>query len=150
MFTLFESISPACRPPVRPPADPPIDLPTRRPASRPLACTPARPLASPTIHRPARSAMPTPIQSSDLTKSIPVNPSPTHRTDRLRGNGKPTPSLQPKIAYKYLPSPCGDVGICDTRVCVLFVPSRSDIVFNPIVSVITDKSRSAEDIDQYF
>ena len=35
-------------------------------------------------------------------------------------------------------------------VCVLFVSSRSGIVFNPIVSVITDKSRSAKDIDQYF
>ena len=31
-------------------------------------------------------------------------------------------------------------------VCVLFVSSRSDIVFNPIVSVITDQSQSAKDI----
>ena len=35
-------------------------------------------------------------------------------------------------------------------VCVLFVSSRSVIVFNPIVSVITDKRQSAKDIDQYF
>ena len=35
-------------------------------------------------------------------------------------------------------------------VCVLFVSSRSGIVFNSIVSVITDKSRSVKDIDQYF
>ena len=35
-------------------------------------------------------------------------------------------------------------------VCVLFVSSRSGFVFNPIVSVITDKGRSAKDIDQYF
>ena len=35
-------------------------------------------------------------------------------------------------------------------VCVLFVSSKSGIVFNPIVSVITDQSQSAKDIDQYF
>ena len=45
---------------------------------------------------------------------------------------------------------CGDVGICDARVCVLFVCSMSGIVFNPIVSVITENSQSAKDIDPYF
>ena len=44
----------------------------------------------------------------------------------------------------------GEVGICGARVCVLFVSSRSGIVFNPIVSVITDHSQSANDIDPYF
>ena len=33
-------------------------------------------------------------------------------------------------------------------VCVLFVSSRSSIVFNP--SAITDDSQSAKDIDPYF
>ena len=41
---------------------------------------------------------------------------------------------------------CGEVGICD--VCVLFVSSRSGIVFNP--SAITDHSKSAMGIDPYF
>ena len=45
---------------------------------------------------------------------------------------------------------CGEVGICDDHVCVLFVSSRSDIVFNPSASAITDYSQSAKDIDQYF
>ena len=35
-------------------------------------------------------------------------------------------------------------------VCVLFVSSRSDIVFNPSVGAITDHSQSAKDIDPYF
>ena len=35
-------------------------------------------------------------------------------------------------------------------VCVLFVSSRSDIVFNPSVGVITDHSQLAKDIDPYF
>ena len=35
-------------------------------------------------------------------------------------------------------------------VCVLFVSSRSDIVFNPSASAITDHSQSAKDIDPYF
>ena len=35
-------------------------------------------------------------------------------------------------------------------VCVLFVSSRSGIVSNPIVSVITDQSQSAKEIDPYF
>ena len=34
--------------------------------------------------------------------------------------------------------------------CELFVSSRSGIVFNPTVSVITDESQSAKDIDPYF
>ena len=34
--------------------------------------------------------------------------------------------------------------------CVLFVSSRSGIVFNPGASVITDHSQSAKDIDPYF
>ena len=33
---------------------------------------------------------------------------------------------------------------------VLFVPSRSGIVFNPSASAITDHSQSAKDIDPYF
>ena len=45
---------------------------------------------------------------------------------------------------------CGEVGICDDRVCVLFVSSRSDIVFNSSASAITDHSQSAKDIDLYF
>ena len=35
-------------------------------------------------------------------------------------------------------------------VCVLFVSSRSGIVFNPRASAITDHSQSAKDIDPYF
>ena len=35
-------------------------------------------------------------------------------------------------------------------VCVLFVSSRSGIVFNPSAGVITDHSQSAKDIDPYF
>ena len=35
-------------------------------------------------------------------------------------------------------------------VCVLFVSSRSDIVFNPSAGAITDHSQSAKDIDPYF
>ena len=35
-------------------------------------------------------------------------------------------------------------------VCVLFVSSRSGIVFNPNAGAITDHSQSAKDIDPYF
>ena len=35
-------------------------------------------------------------------------------------------------------------------VCVLFVSSRSDIVFNPSAGAITDHSQSTKDIDPYF
>ena len=35
-------------------------------------------------------------------------------------------------------------------VCVMFVSSRSGIVFNPSASAITDHSQSAKDIDPYF
>ena len=35
-------------------------------------------------------------------------------------------------------------------VYVLFVSSRSDIVFNPSASAITEHSQSARDIDPYF
>ena len=35
-------------------------------------------------------------------------------------------------------------------VCVLFVSSRSSIVFNPSAGAITDNSQSAKDIDPYF
>ena len=35
-------------------------------------------------------------------------------------------------------------------VCVLFVSSRSGIVFNSSAGVITDHSQSAKDIDPYF
>ena len=35
-------------------------------------------------------------------------------------------------------------------VCVLFVSSRSGIVFNPSAGAITDHSQSAKDIDPYF
>ena len=34
--------------------------------------------------------------------------------------------------------------------CVLFVSSRSCIVFNPSAGAITDHSQSAKDIDLYF
>ena len=34
-------------------------------------------------------------------------------------------------------------------VCILFVSSRSDIVFNPSLGAITDQSQSAKDIDSY-
>ena len=34
-------------------------------------------------------------------------------------------------------------------VCVLFVSSRSGIVFNPSAGAITDHSQSAKDIDPY-
>ena len=35
-------------------------------------------------------------------------------------------------------------------VCVLFVSSKSGIVFNPSAGAITDHSQSAKDIDPYF
>ena len=35
-------------------------------------------------------------------------------------------------------------------VCVLFVSSRSDIVFKPSADVITEHTQSAKDIDTYF
>ena len=44
----------------------------------------------------------------------------------------------------------GEMGISDARVCVLFVSSRSGIVFNPSADAITDHSQSAKDIDPYF
>ena len=40
---------------------------------------------------------------------------------------------------------CGKVGICDVPVRVLFVSSRSGIVFNPSAGAITDHSQSAKD-----
>ena len=43
---------------------------------------------------------------------------------------------------------CDEVGICDDR--VLFVSSRSGIVFNSSDSAITDHNMSAKDIDPYF
>ena len=45
---------------------------------------------------------------------------------------------------------CGEVGICDARVCVLFVSSRSGIDFNSSAGAITDHSQSTKDIDSYF
>ena len=45
---------------------------------------------------------------------------------------------------------CGEVEICDDRVCILFVSSTSGIVFNPSASAITDHNQSAMDIDPYF
>ena len=45
---------------------------------------------------------------------------------------------------------CDEVGICDDRVCVLFVFSRSSIVFNLSSSAITDHNQSAKYIDPYF
>ena len=45
---------------------------------------------------------------------------------------------------------CSDVGICDARVCTVFVSSRSVIVFNPSAGSITDHSQSAKDRDPYF
>ena len=54
------------------------------------------------------------------------------------------------ISYVLIGVWCGKVGICDARVCVLFVCSRSCSVFNPGASVITDHSQSAKDIDPYF
>ena len=40
--------------------------------------------------------------------------------------------------------------LCVIPVCVLFVSSRSDIVFNPSAVAITDHSQSAKNIDPYF
>ena len=45
---------------------------------------------------------------------------------------------------------CSDVGVCDARVCAVFVSSRSDMVFNPSAVSITDHSQSAKDIDPHF
>ena len=44
---------------------------------------------------------------------------------------------------------CSDVGICDARVCTVFVSSRSGIVFNPSAGSITDHIQSAKDIDPH-
>ena len=54
------------------------------------------------------------------------------------------------IAYAVTGVWCCEVGICDARACVLFVSSRSAIVFNPSAGAITDHSQPAKDIDQYF
>ena len=45
---------------------------------------------------------------------------------------------------------CSDVGICEARVCTVFMSSRSGIVFNPSAVSITDNSQSAKDIVSYF
>ena len=45
---------------------------------------------------------------------------------------------------------CSDVGICDARVCTVFVSSRSGIVFNQSADSITDHRQSGNDIDPYF
>ena len=47
---------------------------------------------------------------------------------------------------------CGEMGIYDARlcVCVLFMSSRSGIVFNMSAGAITDHSQSAKDVDPYF
>ena len=42
------------------------------------------------------------------------------------------------------------MGICDARVRVLFVSSRSGIVLKPSAGAITDISQSATDINSYF
>ena len=138
----------------------PAHPPARPPPARPSIISSAHPppATRPAVH-PSRpfAAMPTPIQPSDLTKSIPVNPLyPGHAISLPRTPERPparerqADHLPPTQLTNIYP-PCGDVGICDTRVCVcvLFVSSRSGIVFKPIVSVITDKSRSVKDIDQY-
>ena len=44
---------------------------------------------------------------------------------------------------------CGEVSIW-AALCVLFVSSRSGIVFNPSAGAITGHSQSAKDIDPYF
>ena len=43
-----------------------------------------------------------------------------------------------------------NVGICNARVCTVFVSSRSGIVFNPSAGSITDHSQSAKETDPYF
>ena len=43
---------------------------------------------------------------------------------------------------------CGEMGAMP--VCVLFVSSRSGVVFNPSAGAITDHSQSAKVIDPYF
>ena len=46
---------------------------------------------------------------------------------------------------------CGEVTWAYAMpMCVLFVSSRSGIVFNPSAGTITDHSQSAKDIDPYF
>ena len=42
---------------------------------------------------------------------------------------------------------CGEVGICDARMCVLFVSSKSSIVFITTAGAITDYRQSTKDID---
>ena len=59
----------------------------------------------------------------------------------------------PYIAHAVTGVWCGEVSICDARVCVcvLFVSSRSDIVLNTNASAITDHSQSEKEIyDTYF
>ena len=55
----------------------------------------------------------------------------------------------PYIAHVVTGVWCGGVDMCDAR-CVLFVSSRSGIVFNPSTGAIIDHSQSATDIDPYF
>ena len=45
---------------------------------------------------------------------------------------------------------CGVVGICDARVCVLFVSSSSRIIFNPSAGAVTDHCQFAKDLDPHF
>ena len=45
---------------------------------------------------------------------------------------------------------CGEVVICDVRVCVLAVSSRSSIFFKPSARAITGHGQSAKDMDPLF
>ena len=150
MFTYFESISSASHPPARQRYHPSL-RPTARPPARPCA---ARQLAQPSTLSPVRHHANLPynpqislkaFQSIHFSQAMWYSSPPTGQTACSETADRLHPS---NPTYKYV----HPVRWCKNMLypCVLLVSSRSAIVINPIVSVITDKSRSAKDIDQYF
>ena len=94
MFTYFESISPASHPPARQPYHPsphPTARPPARPSSRPPTARspPCQPQYNPQISLKA-------FKSIHFTQDMWYS-SLAHRKDRLLGNGRPTPFLQPNL-----------------------------------------------------
>ena len=54
------------------------------------------------------------------------------------------------IAHEVTGVWCGEVGISDTSLFLLFVSSSSGIVFNPSAGAITDHNQSAKNKDPHF
>ena len=131
-------------------ADPSARTPATRPAADLPTSPPADPLTSPTADPPTIPLANTadPPARSLIRPDRPLAPS-AHPPHPFTSPPKRLPCMA-YISHVVTGVWCGEVGICDARVCVLFVSSRSGIVFNPIVSVITEQNQSAKDIDPYF